>query len=823
MAASDVSHESDEDPISALDHPLIPTTERAGMLDNVLELIPTSWGNDFEQSISGYPHPPDGKIINNYLPSELLRHIFLYSIEVHQMKSGHLASVCRYWRSVITSIASLWSTLRVGTWTEREQVITWLQRAYPKKVVIDTQRDEQESPNTQPFAALQDAIANTREWNELTISSCPPEHLASPLGFPVASPLNGLKVLHIAAGCANSPAFAHLIDLVPTEAPLSELRLHASFASAHFLQPHWLPVLQNLTALIVNGRGIHEPFLLLPAFTQLRIFEAGHLLLPMYEPNIDLPLLDTLHKLLLRASSVQWMAGRQFPRLEECAVLLPYHWAAVQQHSVELPSCKKFIYHGYPMTTVQHFHVPQMKSFELRSHDCKEQRVYRQLHHLCRLDGTISKLTTLHVALGSSERPLSKILKYLDALQELVVSIVYPSPSWQNFLQSLAAKPSTNDWPEWTAEHDPKKWENWCCSQTWHANVLPCLNYLSIQSLKGFSRIACLDNCPLLRLVGWTRAQVIPPLQHLKVWKGRGTTDDIVVDYISTDYISTGYMERHLGPRSDEYDRMIVRGMVTQSLVMTSSETPLLKLHSTVFFRQLQSLEIAHYAEFVIHSLSYLEQIKVLKIFGGTFPANVLNTHFPLVNTLEHLRLDWSTLSWMLGRTFRALKEVELILNRSEDLSVYRGLRVDLPACTTLKSKFYSAINFDFFSTPNLQILVLEELSGDRTHNATLSKSLPKFLLNCTYLQQLEVAIYPRAELDSWFQFVFCDAREQGVWKDIRSVEFGLKFNQHYAKIPSLNQMLRHKQHYGKSWREFTVTREEGNPRKPGIILKVSM
>jgi F-box-like len=63
----------------------------------------------------------DRKSINTYLPMELLREIFLYNIEVNQMKSGHLASVCRRWRFVITTMSSLWSTLRVGTWTEREQ------------------------------------------------------------------------------------------------------------------------------------------------------------------------------------------------------------------------------------------------------------------------------------------------------------------------------------------------------------------------------------------------------------------------------------------------------------------------------------------------------------------------------------------------------------------------------------------------------------------------------------------------------------------------------------------------------------------------------
>ena len=131
--------------------------------------------------------------------------------------------------------------------------------------------------------------------------------------------------------------------------------------------------------------------LLLPSSKDLR---------PMYEANTNLPLLHTLHRLQLRASTVQWMTGRQFPHLEECAVLLPHHRVAVQQHWVELLLCTKFTYGGYPMTTIQYFHVPQMKSLELRSHDCKDQRVYQQLHHFCRLDGTISTSLgyTLHLS-----------------------------------------------------------------------------------------------------------------------------------------------------------------------------------------------------------------------------------------------------------------------------------------------------------------------------------------------------------------------------------------------------------------------------------------
>jgi hypothetical protein len=145
---------------------------------------------------------------------------------------------------------------------------------------------------------------STGQWNELTISSLPPEDLASQLGFQVATRMGTLNVLHVATGCVHSHSFAHLLDLVPTEGPLSELRLYHLFSTTHFLQPHCFPVFQNLTVLIINRRGIREPFELLPAFTCLQVFEADHVP-PWYEPNTNLPLLCTLQKLQPRAWSVQ--------------------------------------------------------------------------------------------------------------------------------------------------------------------------------------------------------------------------------------------------------------------------------------------------------------------------------------------------------------------------------------------------------------------------------------------------------------------------------------------------------------------------------------
>ncbi len=551
------------------------------------------------------------------------------------MKSGQLASVCRHWRSVITSIASLWSTLRVGIWTERERVAAWLQRAHPKKVVIDAQGERTLSGT--PFAALRDALESTGQWHELTISSLPREDLVSQLDFQVAGLMHVLRTLHVATGCVQAPSLAHLLNLVPTEAPLSELRLYSSFVTAYFCQPHWFPVLQSLTVLIVNGKDIHEQFELLPTFTQLQIFEADHLPLPLYELNTNLPLLCTLWKLRLRASSVQWIAGRQFPCLEECAILLPRHWEAVQQHEVELPSCKKLTFHGYPTTTVQYFRVPEMRVMDLRSHDCRERRTVQHLHHLCTLDGRISKLTTLHLTLQCSEQAFIKVLEYLDLLQELVLSIAYPSSSWESFLGSLAAKPSTKDHPMWVL-WDHRHWKRWCSSQIWHTSVLPHLKYLGIQCPRGFSQSECLDNSPLLRLVGWTRAHLAPPLEHLKVWEGRGTAGDIVVDYIST-----GYLDGHSGLQTQQHDAIIVIGMVTQRLVIEKISTSIFRLSSTVLFRQLQDLEVNYSDDDEIPIIPFLEQIRRLKIWHGIIPT------YPLLRALTcHWCVLSSGLDWVI-------------------------------------------------------------------------------------------------------------------------------------------------------------------------------
>ena len=53
-----------------------------------------------------------------------------------------------------------------------------VEESISEKVDFDTQRGGRVAPNAPPFDALQDALASTSQWHELTICSFPPENLA---------------------------------------------------------------------------------------------------------------------------------------------------------------------------------------------------------------------------------------------------------------------------------------------------------------------------------------------------------------------------------------------------------------------------------------------------------------------------------------------------------------------------------------------------------------------------------------------------------------------------------------------------------------------
>ena len=747
-----------------------------------------SWGPRFVH----YVHSPR-RSINQFLSIEMLTDIFLYAVEAYQMTPYQLVAVCRRWRNVINGMSHLWSTLRIGTYTQIENIDIWLDRSRQGllTVKIDPRRDIENCSDDKPYTGLQHAFGSVDRWQNLVITSSPtPEAFGDAVDFRTVKPFERLTSLELGQRCQDSATLTHLLDHISkTAIILSDMSLCSPCAIASFLQPPRGVVLSMITTLVIDGKGISEPISILPFLGNLQIFEATSLPILPYETDTSLPFLSTLRQLKLRGVRLQWMAGREFKCLEDCTIIHALGQEEIQL-GINMPGCKTLTYQGHPISTLQYFHTPQAKELVLHTHDTKRKRVQWHLD-LFRLDGKLSQLHTLHLTLSCSEGALTSALEHMEHLQELVLSIAYPSSSLESFLMLLAAEPSSQDWPKWDYVYDDHKgWMDWCSSQTWYTDMLPSLRSLCIQSAKGFSQSQCLENCPIFRYLAWTRAQRSPPLEHLKVWEGRGTSDDIVMEYIST-----SYLDKHLGISTQGFDQKIIRGIFTQKLLEVASSPLFDKFHSTLLFRQLQVLVLHCHGCDEVDILPHLEQIKKLTVHNSTIPAYSPDIHLPLAHTLQYLKLEHSSCPWMSGRVFKALKRINIHYCPAGGR---KDPQLDIPACTKLgwfeqvTAPSFSCVNLQRFSWSNWEISDMVNL-----------RSLFEFLPNCPCLQHFDCCI--PYESDSVIWFLFCHAWEQGVWKVIRTVDMEL-WGLSGDAVQNLIQKYEHDQQLMKWWKVFTVS-----------------
>ena len=236
---------------------------------------------------------------------------------------------------------------------------------------------------------------------------------------------------------------------------------------------------------------------------------------------------------------------------------------------------------------------------------------------------------------------------------------------------------------------------------------------------------------------------------------------------------------------------------------------PLSQLRSTVFFRWLQHLKLTSDIRHEIPFLPWLEQIKTLEITSGKIPGYSLSLNLPLTQTLQCLKLDVLISSWMLGRTFKALREFH---NRGPlfglvGMSEHEGLQTGLPACTALELMGYPVNEFRFLSCSNVRSLSWSYTIAWTTLDLIALNSIRDFLFNLPCLQTLHIIGLPVSGLDSLIQVVFCDAREQGAWRDIRSVETEVWCGRSSEGLHFFNRAVGQQHVYEKWWKEFTVTK----------------
>ena len=384
-------------------------------------------------------------------PVEIFSEIFLFTVQADPPSRTHrfdlnprtkLMLVCRHWHDIMLSTPGIHSQLRISQWTERRDI-----QKFGKRWLLDvtialepkTNDWDDDEPNFDSdiyHACFMAAAEAASRWRSLAIFSLP--HPGECEDLQIIHPLQNLESFKLAADCKLGNFLEPLLKAVITTVTLrfTAMEVFHTDASLSVLQTAHSQIFSFLTTLRLICKRMQSPVDVLPCLHKLEVFEAHHLLLPIYPPGADLPLTQTLRVLHLKSVSVQWMAGQIFPALEECSIIFPLHSDAI--HSVDMPSCLNLKYHSNNFSALEHFHISTLDKMEI---NCGQWRTWSGNLQLICLHPIFAaqSLTCLHMEIKCSERLLTYMLRLAPTLEELWMRLSSPHALSTAFFLALAA------------------------------------------------------------------------------------------------------------------------------------------------------------------------------------------------------------------------------------------------------------------------------------------------------------------------------------------------------------------------------------------------
>jgi len=451
------------------------------------------------------------------LPPVLLQSILSMIINDSRNSPLVLMLVCKHWYTMVTGI---WASFKLGTRTPRDAVTKKLERnQWLLDIVIDTEIDRGDlAPSEGAYEAIFAAIEATSRWRSLVV-----ETFARPTDFPEqlvkrglqrrsSATMNRLRSFKTKCACEMSPLLDRLLRILGTTASAELTTVEINSANViSFLLPAYSPIFRSVKVLVLDGSGMHGPVDLLPHLHQLETFTASHLSLPIYPDDTDLPFVNTLRRLTLRAVSVQWMSGRTFDILESSTISFPlhHHLHILPVFSTTLPNCKHLTFQGHPINILDGVSASKLIHLSVTSSGAFNGRGARQL---VRFSSRESRLAPriLHINTKATSQAWMTALTFMPHLEELVIENTHPSSPGVKVLQSLIARPvHTNNLSvvsgtgEWVAPLCPLltrfglKYRRWLRTSE-HFDLIP--DMLSVISSRTHS------NCSLQSFRVWTRS-----------------------------------------------------------------------------------------------------------------------------------------------------------------------------------------------------------------------------------------------------------------------------------------------------------------------------
>jgi hypothetical protein len=458
------------------------------------------------------------------LPPELLQQIFLISIDEESDSPLVLMRVCKHWYAVVTGI---WASLKLGTTTPIAAVATKLERnQWFLDVVFDTEIDSGHfTPSDDAYQAIFVAIQAASRWRSFVVETFSPqadlpEHLVNS-GLQECSDdvMNRIRTFRVKCACEMSPLLDRLLRILGTSASqeLTTVEIN-SHNVISFLAPTYSTMFHSVKVLCLDTPGLHNPVDLLPHLHQLESFTASHLSFPTYNNDVDLPFVDKLSYLSLRAVSIQWMSGRTFPALESCTLLLPLHRHIQHTFRTTLPNCKHLTFQGYPLDILNGVSAHNLAHLSVTCSSSYTPRGNRELVRFSSHALRKSRLAprVLHISIEATNGAWIKALALMSNLEELVIENAQPSSLGAKVLRSLVVHPVyANDLG---ATATPG-----VCN----ALVCPSLKRIGLQYRRWLRPSEHFDLIPELMAIILSRQRPKLSLQSFHVWIRSNQTDPL--------------------------------------------------------------------------------------------------------------------------------------------------------------------------------------------------------------------------------------------------------------------------------------------------------
>ena len=613
-----------------------------------------SLGFTFDSASFLFPIPP----YRSFLPVEIVSEIFLYTFQADPSSRAKLMLVCRQWHDIMLSTPGIHSQLRIHKGT-REKDVERFGRMWLLDVTIDME-NERYGGSFDPerfFVCFMAAAQAASRWRSFELVALPPPGEYKDLQ--IVLPLQHLETFKLAPSCSLGNLLEPLMTTITsTVTPcLTVMDVLHPDATPYLVQPTHSQIFSTLTTLRLNWRRVQNPMNIFPYLHKIETFEAHHLLLPISSSHNDIPMIQTLHVLRLKSSSVQWMADQIFPALEECSIIFPHHADAIQ--SVYMPSCSILKYDSNNLGTLEHFHHPPLAILEVKCGQWQTWSGTLQLFGLHPIFASQS-LICLHLQIKCSEKLLVHMLELVPALEELWMGLSSPHALSCAFFLAFAAGERNATASIGTSSRAIRP----LCRE------LKRLHVHYKRWLRGPERKALMPafgdivtSHQRLKQTGFSLCLSFDGGSKKQVWNVNGLVEKFDFE-LEEDETWIGFSSPH--------------GIVYLS-------TPVRYDHAyPQHFKELEYIAWREYSHFPIDYFLPFHSLKEMRISGSNLelqPNKPLSLNFPLFRTLKVLDVWTIQSSFLAGQKFDKL---EGFREEGQDFELDADLLTEMPVCTRL-------------------------------------------------------------------------------------------------------------------------------------------